>query len=96
MDSTKNPTKLNPISHPENNVERRNKVLSNMLDQGYITQAEYEAALADDVYSRIKIVNESIDKDSVNSYFVDALIDQVIADLSLPWQLYNRYAGLLP
>lgn len=78
---TQNPTKYNPISHPENNVERRNKVLGNMLEQGYITESEYEAAMADDVYSRIKTVNETYDTDSVNSYFVDALIDQVINDL---------------
>lgn len=78
---TQNPTKYNPISHPDNNLERRNKVLSNMLEQGYITESEYNTAMADDVYSRIKTVNETIDKDSVNSYFVDALIDQVINDL---------------
>lgn len=78
---TQNPTKYNPISHPEDNATRREKVLKNMKDQGYITESEYETALADDVYSRIKTVNESIDKDSVNSYFVDALIDQVIDDL---------------
>lgn len=78
---TQNPTRYNPISHPENNVERRNKVLKNMLEQGYITESEYNTAMADDVYSRIKTVNETIDKDSVNSYFVDALIDQVIKDL---------------
>jgi penicillin-binding protein 1A len=78
---TQNPTKYNPISHPDDNASRREKVLKNMLDQGYITDSEYETALADDVYSRIKTVNETIDKDSVNSYFVDALIDQVIDDL---------------
>lgn len=78
---TQNPTKYNPISHPEDNKERRDKVLNNMLEQGYITQEEYDTAMADDVYSRIKTVNETIDKDSVNSYFVDALIDQVINDL---------------
>ncbi|MGN0131504.1 MAG: transglycosylase domain-containing protein [Lachnospiraceae bacterium] len=78
---TQNPTRYNPISHPENNKDRRDKVLGNMLEQGYITEAEYEEAMADDVYSRIKTVNETIDKDSVNSYFVDALIDQVINDL---------------
>lgn len=78
---TQNPTKYNPISHPENNVKRRNKVLNDMLEQGYITESEYNTAMADDVYSRIKTVNETIDKDSVNSYFVDALIDQVIKDL---------------
>lgn len=78
---TQNPTKYNPISHPEKNVERRSKVLNDMLEQGYITETEYDTAMADDVYSRIKTVNETIDKDSVNSYFVDALIDQVIKDL---------------
>lgn len=78
---TQNPTKYNPISNPDNNKQRRGKVLRNMLEQGYITQEEYDVALADDVYSRIKVVNDSMDKDSVNSYFVDALIDQVIKDL---------------
>ena len=34
---TQNPSRLNPISHPEDNAERRSKVLKNMLEQGYIT-----------------------------------------------------------
>lgn len=78
---TQNPTRFNPISNPSNNAERRKKVLNNMLEQGYITQEEYDTAMADNVYSRIKNVNETMDKDTVNSYFVDALIDQVIKDL---------------
>lgn len=78
---TQNPSKYNPISHPDKNSTRREKVLNNMLEQGYITQSEYNVAMADDVYSRIKTVNESIDVESVNTYFVDAVIDQVIEDL---------------
>lgn len=78
---TQNPSKYNPISHPDNNSSRRDKVLKNMLEQEYITQTEYNVAIADDVYSRIKTVNESIEVDSVNTYFVDAVIDQVIDDL---------------
>ena len=78
---TQNPTKYNPISHPENNRERRDEVLRKMWLQGYITDSEYETALKDDVYSRIKTVDESYDRDDINSYFVDALIDQVINDL---------------
>ena len=50
---TQNPSRLNPISHPEENAKRREKVLKNMLDQGYITQVEYDEAMADYVYSRI-------------------------------------------
>ena len=78
---TQNPSKFNPISHPDNNAQRREKVLNNMLEQGYITQAEYDEAMADDVYSRIQIVNAEVEEDSVNTYFVDALTDDIMEDL---------------
>ena len=51
---TQNPTKYNPIINPEDNAKRRKVVLERMLEQGYISQSEYEEALADDVYSRIQ------------------------------------------
>lgn len=77
-----NPTAFNPINHPDNNAERRAKVLRNMLDQGYIDQAEYDEALADNVYDRIAQAQEKQEqKDSVYSYFVDATISQVLEDL---------------
>ena len=78
---TQNPSKFNPISHPDNNAQRRQKVLNNMLEQGYITQTEYDEAMADDVYSRIQIVNAEVEEDSVNTYFVDALTDDIMEDL---------------
>ena len=78
---TQNPTKYNPISNPENNAERREKVLNDMKDQGFITQEEYDSAMADDVYSRIQNVNSEISSDNINSYFVDALTDQLYNDL---------------
>lgn len=78
---TQNPSKWNPISHPDNNTERRKRVLNKMLELGYITQAEYNEALADDVYSRIQEINVSVASDSVSSYFVDALTDEVYHDL---------------
>ena len=78
---TQNPSRFNPISHPEDNAKRRTKVLNNMLEQGYITQAEYDEAMADDVYSRIQTVNAEVEQDSVNTYFVDALTDDIMEDL---------------
>lgn len=78
---TQNPTKYNPISNPDKNAERRLKVLNNMLEQGYITQEEYEDAVNDDVYDRIQIVNVDSEDDNINSYFVDELTDQVVQDL---------------
>lgn len=78
---TQNPSRYNPISHPEDNAARRKKVLGNMLEQGYISQAEHDAAIADDVYSRIQTVNAEVEQDSVNTYFVDALTDDIMEDL---------------
>lgn len=78
---TQNPTKWNPISHPDNNAERRERVLTKMKEQGYISQAEYDEAMADDVYSRIQEVNLSVVNNSVTSYFVDALTEDVYQDL---------------
>lgn len=78
---TQNPSRYNPISHPENNADRRKKVLGDMLRQGYISQEEHDEALNDDVYSRIQIVNEDSEDSTVNTYFVDALTDDVMNDL---------------
>ncbi len=79
--TTSNPSKYNPISHPEHNETRREIVLEKMKDQGYITQAEYDEAMADDVYSRILAVNEETVDKSVYTYFVDEVTRQVLNDL---------------
>ena len=78
---TKNPSRYNPITHPDKNEERREKVLDDMLEQNLITQQEHDEAMADDVYSRIQIADSENEDSSVNTYFVDALTDDVLEDL---------------
>lgn len=78
---TKSPSKYNPISNPQNNAERRKTVLDYMLEQEYISQAEYDEALADNVYERIQLVNIEASDTEINSYFVDAMTDVVMQDL---------------
>ncbi|MCR4763021.1 MAG: transglycosylase domain-containing protein [Lachnospiraceae bacterium] len=78
---TQNPSALNPITHPDKNAKRREKVLNDMCDQGYITKEEKDRALADDVYARIQTTNETAVDDTINSYFVDALVEDVLDDL---------------
>lgn len=78
---TQNPSALNPITHPDRNAERRKKVLNNMYEQGYIDKASRDEALADDVYSRIQTTNETAVDDTINSYFVDALTNDILEDL---------------
>lgn len=77
---TQNPTKLNPLKYPEDNQERQQKVLRNMLKHEFITQEEYDEALADDVYARVEGLDIATGS-STYSYFVDTLIEQLIDDL---------------
>lgn len=78
---TQSPTYYNPITNPDHNAERRLKVLDYMLEQEYITQQQYDAAIADNVYDRIQLVNIEAVDGNVNSYFVDELTDEIIQDL---------------
>ena len=77
---TKNPAGYNPILHPDKNAARREDVLDAMKRQGYISQEQYDEAMADDVYSRISEHNDVVET-SMNTYFVDSVIDDVFDDL---------------
>lgn len=76
-----NPSGYDPIRYPEANHRRASIVLCYMEEQGYITADEHKAALEDDVYARIRLVDASYENDSVYSYYEDALIDQVMDTL---------------
>lgn len=80
--TTKNPTRYNPITNPDQNAGRRKLVLNYMLKDHFIDDDAYKAALEDDVYPRIAANNEAASASrTVSSYFTDALTDQVIQDL---------------
>ena len=79
---TKSPSGYNPITNPEANQKRREKVLGDMLEQGYINQEEHDTALADNVYERIQAANATYQESrTVNSYFLDEVAKEVINDL---------------
>ena len=84
---TQNPSKYNPIRHPEDNAVRREKCLNKMLELGFVSQSEYDEAMADTdaVYERIGLYD--IDYQEANattgSYFSDAVYEQVKQDLIL-------------
>ncbi len=84
---TQNPSKYDPVTAPESNAERRELVLKKMLELDYITQAEYDTAMADDVYSRIKAeYEEQVANDTVNTYYEDAILDALEEDFM---EIYN-------
>ena len=79
---TKNPTKYNPATNPEELIKRRNHVLYEMYTQGYITEAEFNAAKAETVTLTEKTsTTENATRSSSNSWFTDALYNQLLTQL---------------
>ena len=60
------PNRLNPLRHPELARQRRNEVLGSMLQDGYITKAAYDNAVAEPLHAR-----ETYTENNDAPYFVD-------------------------
>ena len=89
----KSPTYYAPDDYPEENKRRRNNVLYEMYDQGYITKEEYEEAK--DTELNIVAEKRVLSQSQVNSYFVDALINQVSKDLAKQYGYDEAHANQL-
>lgn len=88
---TQKPTYYDPLLNPENNKKKQERILKKMYKQGFITKAQYvEAVDYELVFTNSKnykgsLVTTSAKKEnsskSINSYYTDYVIDQVINDL---------------
>uniref|UniRef100_UPI003FF00AEA transglycosylase domain-containing protein n=1 Tax=Gemmiger formicilis TaxID=745368 RepID=UPI003FF00AEA len=79
---TKNPTKYNPATNPEELMKRRNHVLYEMYTQGYITEDEFNSAKAETITLAEKSsTTENATRSSSNSWFTDALYNQLLTQL---------------
>lgn len=74
---TNSPTKYDPVQNPENQAKRRNTILTLMLEQGYITQSEFDEAfekeLVLDYQGRARDVSVT-----TNSWYTDQVIVEVV------------------
>ncbi len=76
-----NPAAFDPIEHPQASRERRNLVLKDMLDQGYITRQQYDEGsnahlpTADDI--------EQPSEPSAAPYFTSWLAPQILSAMGL-------------
>ncbi len=75
------PVRQNPINFPERNADRRQACLDTMLELGFCSQAEYDEAINDEVYARIKNYAYENNEEVYYSYFNDEVIRQVLSDL---------------
>lgn len=80
---TNNPSLYSPRTQPENNKDRVLKILNHMLEQEMITKAEYDVAIAEDIYAKVSMVEpqKKVEGNVIHGYFEDAIFEQVAEDL---------------
>lgn len=77
------PVQYDPLTHPEAAQERRDTVLATMLDQGVITQEEYDKGIATSVDSMLHptVSSEGCSgAESSKAYFCDYVLSQFLED----------------
>ncbi|WP_430753889.1 transglycosylase domain-containing protein [Micrococcus luteus] len=88
------PTRFNPARNPEEATERRNLVLNAMKDNGYLSQEEYDHAVA----QPMEVVMESRPSGCLyakfGTYFCDYVERQILADPTFGPDVQSRQALL--
>lgn len=87
---TQYPSRYDPLRNPENNRTRQLYILEQMLEQGFITQQEYDDAVAYEMIftnsenyegSQVSDSDGSSNENVIDSYYVDYVIKTVLDDL---------------
>lgn len=90
---TNSPSYYDPLLNPDNNTYRRKLILNEMYSQGYITHDELNAALNEEI--ALNIANEERKTTSVNSWYTDMVIEDVINDLMKEKGYSRQIANLM-
>jgi len=89
----RSPERYSPVKHPEIAKKRRNLVLKKMLEQQYITRAQYNAAVGSDIR-----LAKSNDLAAVGGYFLDyvreTLLKEGFDETDLRFGGYKIYTSL--
>ena len=87
---TNNPSMYDPYKHPENVRQRQQLVLSKMYELEFITKDEYLNALNQELVFKSSAVRQT-----VQDYYVDLVVEDVIADLMDQYGYTYNYANNL-
>lgn len=77
---TQNPSKFNPLRNRENNKKRQETVLYMMKQNGLIDESEYQAAMSEKLVFKQKEKTKTAVP--IWDYYVDLIIEDVIADMA--------------
>ena len=88
---TNSPARYDPIRHADNNKERRDLILSKMLECGLISEGEY----SDAVNTQVLVASVQKNEEKINSWYTDAVIEDVISDLVNEKEMNRQTASKL-
>ncbi len=74
---TQYPALYDPFENKEKNIEKQRIVLAKMLELGYISQDDYDEAVAEE----LQFEKGDTNRGTSQSYFADAIVEELIADL---------------
>ncbi|HEX2986500.1 MAG TPA: transglycosylase domain-containing protein [Caproiciproducens sp.] len=76
---TQNPSKYSPLAHPELNKQRQQTVLKEMHEQGKITDAQFQSAMAESEHMKFvgKQSNNVVNNAPIWNWYVDTLFEDV-------------------
>ena len=88
---TNHPSYYNPIRHPENNLRRRDLILLQMKEQGYLSEEEYGLAVKEPL--RLNHTDRQ-PREEIRSWYTDMVIEDVINDLCRTYGWSRSVASL--
>lgn len=90
---TNNPSLYDPYRNETANKERQENILWQMKDQGKISDAEYNEAIAE----KLKFVRgkDEVQKQVIYNWYVDTVIDEVVSDLKTTYHYSDQAAAAM-
>ncbi|NLI04555.1 MAG: penicillin-binding protein [Actinomycetaceae bacterium] len=77
---TQAPSRWDPVTNPEEALVRRDTVLGAMLEEGYITQEEYDAAVAVTIEEMLNVTpaTNGCEDSGISAYFCEYVVKEVL------------------
>lgn len=93
---TQNPSRYNPLIYPENNKKRRELIIKEMYNQGFINKEEKESALKES--EDLKFVgydreDDTVTNDKIQNWYMDQMYGDLVRDLAKYYDLTEEAAS---
>ena len=92
---TKNPSKYNPLTHPDENKTRREVALKEMLNQKKISQEEYDKSMKESnslKFAKTQSKTSKNKKSVVRNWYVESLFTSLVNELSEKYKIKKEIA----